>query len=337
FDFRDIYPQCRIGFEWKFPKITGDVGGKLTNLCNKFNLNNRNNNRSSEFIQRCQHVTFYLNHIKRVAKEYKINPCCKYFFYKLKGLLNNFPCNCVDTKSCYAIMKTLSEQQSIMEISSLFSQCSDYPKDLNENIYQIFKKIDETYDNLYEFIRYPNPGYYKYVNFRNGMKYLESRQYNYNDSFKDVLNYFKHTCLAYLNELNPTDSSVRSFLQYLVRDKNKGEYTFAEINAIKGIVNVAQMGATKGIHNVAKMDRIKGTDIGSQISTGISLLFFSILIIMFILYKYTPFGSYLQPRGRRLRKLMKIKNKKHKNLIDSYQNMNNELNDKHYDVGYRSI
>ncbi|GAW84408.1 variable surface protein [Plasmodium gonderi] len=327
FDFSNIFPICKIGFSWKPHSIGGNFGSHLTKLCSDFYNNQKMKNGVSSFSQQCHIVTLYLYYLSSIKSEINIQACCKFFFYKLWDLLGKYGWSCGDTKGCYEKMKIEQISTSNQEISSLFSLCSVYPIDLNEGIFQIFKRIDETYDNLSLLIRdNRNPQESKFQRFKSGMNYLESIHNMYNDTFKQLLIDFNNSYLTYLKGLlNSRYSSVKPFLSYRIKDKN-----------ITGVLNVldkkTQMHALTGTDNDRDISTDMKTNNGTQISTGICFLVFNIIIPHY--FQYTTFGSYIQPKARIVRKLMKRSNKERMSLSDSYERMYHDLNDKVYEKAY---
>ncbi|GAW83989.1 variable surface protein, partial [Plasmodium gonderi] len=216
FDFSNIFPQCTKDFRWINFTPNDHVAHKLTNLCSDFNLNHRNSENSAEFSQRCQLVTYYLEHIRKNKEKINVEPCCKYFFYKLKGLFNAYRSYCGSTKLCYEKMQRLSSDMEFKDvISPLFSLCDSNISDAVEEIFPIFEKIDYTYDNLSLLLSDKrNPSDSKFKNFKSGVNDLERIHHKYNDSFKELLILFNKYYLDYVNGLNPDDRSLYAFLSY---------------------------------------------------------------------------------------------------------------------------
>ncbi|GAW84600.1 variable surface protein, partial [Plasmodium gonderi] len=280
FDFTNIFPQCQDGFQWINFTPHGELPDKLTSLCSDFNLNYRTSHSPHPFVTDCRLVTYYLKHIQNKEKNIILNACCKYFFYKLKNLLKKFPSTCQDTKSCYEAIKSLSCQKKFNEqISPLFSLCDSKVSDSVEKIFHIFERIDYTYDNLSLLISNKrNPVDSKFKNFKSGMNYLEGFHNMYNDSFKELLINFNNYYLEYVKKLNQNDSSVKAFMSYR---SNDGDIT----GVLKVLDKKPQMHAITGTDTAIDTSTVSITNNGAQRSTGICFLFFTILIIMFILYK----------------------------------------------------
>ncbi|GAW84042.1 variable surface protein [Plasmodium gonderi] len=64
---------------------------KLTHLCSDFFPSFSNDASSFPFCNYCQLVTYYLKHIKTNEHIY-VKACCKFFFYKLWGLMKKYQC-----------------------------------------------------------------------------------------------------------------------------------------------------------------------------------------------------------------------------------------------------
>ncbi|GAW84679.1 variable surface protein, partial [Plasmodium gonderi] len=220
FDFSDIFPQCSKGYKWENHSPTDSLAQKLTPLCSKFYNSCVAGHDNSSFSSKCQLVTFYLAHIKNKKNEFQVNPCCKYFFYKLWHLLRNYPRTCGDTKKCYEKMKTLiSATNNKEEINELFSQCSNFPNDFDQDIFKIFEKLDIIYNALDAFTSKPCPAQSDLLKIRAQKAFLEERQNIYNDSFTKLLRNFNDLFKNCVKGLNGTKGCVVPFLSYVYEEE----------------------------------------------------------------------------------------------------------------------
>ncbi|GAW84338.1 variable surface protein [Plasmodium gonderi] len=68
----------------------------------------------------------------------------------------------------------------------------------------------------------------------------------------------------------------------------------------------------------------------------VTLLTFTVLIIIFILYMYTPYGSYVKPCIMKLKNMWNIKNKEQPFLVDSVEGAYKNMIGKNYLISYKS-
>ncbi|GAW84453.1 variable surface protein, partial [Plasmodium gonderi] len=229
FDFSNIFPKCRDGFQWNNVSPHGVVPNFLTKLCSNFNRDYRTVGTDVHpFAKDCQLVTYYLNHIYIKVTSIELNACCKYFFYKLKDLLSKYQWKCEDTKSCYEAMKSLSRDKEFKDqIYPLFSQCDSNLSDFNYDIYQIFKKLDVIYHALNEFKNKSCPNKSDLDKINNEKKFLERSQNKYSESFTQLLRNFNELFKTRVNELDRNKGCVKPFLSYIKEEEK-----------IKGIIKI---------------------------------------------------------------------------------------------------
>ncbi|GAW84631.1 variable surface protein, partial [Plasmodium gonderi] len=215
-DYNDIFPICAEDFNWginyqRSENITHD----LTSLCSNFYKEEGKNNLSREFSQHCQVHTLYLERIRTKIPTYKQKECCIYFYYKLNELLKKYPCNCMDDKSCYGKMESLSKKTFSDNISRIFLQCNNYINAFDESEIPMFKNLDKLYSLYNKFKRPNHPNWSDIENFIKCMVHLEGHINNYNDSFKVLLQRLNNKYIDFVKTLKETNSHESALLSYI--------------------------------------------------------------------------------------------------------------------------
>ncbi|GAW83946.1 variable surface protein [Plasmodium gonderi] len=90
---------------------------------------------------------------------------------------------------------------------------------------------------------------------------------------------------------------------------------------------------------INKIKEQEGIQKMAQVATttneaGVVLLTFSIIIIMFILFKYTRYGIYLQRKPGKLRRMMRKKYKEYLNLMNSIEKTRNDSIYRKHKISY---
>ncbi|SBT02988.1 PIR Superfamily Protein [Plasmodium ovale curtisi] len=76
---------------------------------------------------------------------------------------------------------------------------------------------------------------------------------------------------------------------------------------------------------------------GSSMSTVLSVSFVGTFFVLFLLYKFTPFSSFLRPQIQRMKRLWKNENQETKELlINNYETEDSDSENKGYNITYHS-
>ncbi|GAW83965.1 variable surface protein [Plasmodium gonderi] len=373
FNFSDIYPKCRDDFKRVYDYQYFSFKNYFSSACSDF-CNNLNIRSIVPFNSECQYLGVYLYNIDKRNKEktdsnFNLSDSCKYFYYKLKELVMRYGGNCHTAKECYDRMLIKNEKKSYKEHFS--NICKDmYSNHYHNNkLIQTLKKLEEQY-NLYDQLRSAtHPSYWDILKLKGYIKSLEECDYKNNDSFKDILSNVKNNYEVFENSLKDTQHGRTIYYSYL--------YPEPKITKVSRPTEVTVAARVIGTQKITEVNETKELWTDAGIGTNVVIFACSMLIILFILYKvknklylynvikkyityyneavisyllhnnknkamtlyfqYTPFGSYLQIREKRLRKQRKRKNNVYTRLNNSYKRINKELKDKQYEIAYRSL
>ncbi|GAW83902.1 variable surface protein [Plasmodium gonderi] len=335
FDFNGIFPECTDGFDWDTGAFRGrGDANKFTTLCSGLNLKLTTENRSTEFSELCRVLGLYLKHIETNKNEHA-QRCCKLFYYNLKkDIIDNFTLKYTGSENCYRIMTEYRRDNLDTQISSI---CLDHFVNIGNDTFKIMKNLFEIYKyiNLFETqpIQRTTTNMHK---FKSSIEKLETHLYKYKNQLKLELEKIIKRCEGYKKNWKTVLTGVHA--SYHLYDK------WIEERRIK--INEENAGAKKSNEghgetlktNVLRPKVLMHTGVDVETHTGISVgmifITFSLLIIMFILYKYTPHFSFLKPRVRKLRRVLKKNNKKNLGLMDTFDfEYKNSLDDM-YKIAY---
>ncbi|GAW84112.1 variable surface protein [Plasmodium gonderi] len=265
-------------------------------------------------------LSVYLDHINNNKATLKPEICCKYFYYKLKKLLlksNN--CNCGETYDCYKEMTQLEKDNIDTKILDI---CINYSINIDENTFKIFDKLDELVKSYNKFY-YGHKNYSDLKAFIAHMKYVEGCEFYNSESIKILLKNYDDLFKTYVNTLPKNDPKYH----YLTKDG----YINGVLNVVSGTKE--KLAVTEGQKYFASVTETH-TDFAAGSGGGICFLFFVILVIVFILYKYTPYFLFLQPWVRRLRKKLKKNYKNNLCLMDTCEFEYKNSVDNRYKTAY---
>ncbi|GAW84150.1 variable surface protein [Plasmodium gonderi] len=287
FNFTGLYPECRNEFDQCSSKMHGLLYTSYSAICSDFrnNINARlSANWKIEVI--CIQLLFYLHDI--IKKKHELNDNikarCNYFYYKLLYIVKKYGGGCGKGDECYK-----------------------YFTDIDEKTLEIMEYLDEIYNLINEFTISHNRTTDKTHKFKWWIEKLENHPYKNESNLNEELAKIILKCEEYRKNWNDkrfdywaalllTDSWMNTRKMSLNR---KASETTKSIEEHTESLETKRVGAQPLMNTVA--DDVKNTGI----SIGTVFITFSILIIIFILYKYTPYYSFIKPRVHKLRKKLK--------------------------------
>ncbi|GAW84507.1 variable surface protein [Plasmodium gonderi] len=309
FDFTGIFPNCTDNFLWGiYEHRSSNSQQDFTKLCSRFKNNVTNSDYSTHnFVQYCQVLGLYLEHIFNKKSSLEPKSCCKLFYYKLKkDIMDNFTLNCTEANNCY--MKMI-EQTGVNISNEILGVCKDYFVHVDTDALKIMENLFEIYKDINLFnTNSSQRTTTKMHPFKSSIEKLEKHPDKYKSQLKTEFEKIIEICKGY--KKNWTYAPI-SHAASLLSDK--------WIDETRKKINGEDTGETRSNErhretlqtNVLEAEALMGTMTEGETHTGISIgtifITFSILIIMFILYKYTPYFSFLKPRERKLRRLHKNK------------------------------
>ncbi|GAW84604.1 variable surface protein [Plasmodium gonderi] len=249
FDFKDIFPTCLKSFNMHSSEAIND-DYILKNTCTMIIMYlERRQGISESFIAKCKELVLYLDYIENNLPLNNIKPCCNYFNFKLKYLLNHYYCPDKSTQNAYNIIINQKVQKNFRSVPKV---CQQYIDELTVDNFENFNDLNKLYNSLKilgsdtYICPYNNEYFNKYTNLLN--KWQDVKQ----ASFCTVLDLFK---LEYIKE-NEADP----------QNKDVSEHTHSQID-VSGPIYSSMLTHTR------------------ETFLTITIITFAISTIIFILYK----------------------------------------------------
>ncbi|GAW84033.1 variable surface protein [Plasmodium gonderi] len=334
FDFNGIFPVCTDGFNWDKEAYRGEPdANKFTSLCSGFYIQESKGNRSTDFSKLCRVLALYLKYIG-AKEEYVRKNCCKLFYYKLKKdiidifLKNEYP----EANVCYQKMIDYRKNGLDIQISNI---CKDDFVNIDVDSCKIMENLFEIYNyiNLFKSNSYQRTTQ-KMRDFMSCIKKLETHSDKYKNRLKEELDKIIKICVQYRNNWEGWHKSASDLLTESWIEKRR-IYFNGEAAKTKSIHVQTQTLESTVFDSQASMS----TDTGGETSTGINIgmvfITFSIFIMIIILYKYTPYFSFLKPRVRKIRRRLNKNNKNNLDLMYSFDVEYKNLIHDRYNMAYK--
>ncbi|GAW84144.1 variable surface protein [Plasmodium gonderi] len=318
FDFTGIFPTCTENFSWGvLDHRSGSTAHHFTELCSDFkNVVTENDSNIGNFVQYCRILGIYLEHIDN--NKHKLNPeaCCKYFYYRLnKDILDKYKCNCGGTQKCYE--KMAEQEKSSKFMTKISNICKDHFVNIDTDALKIMENLGEIYNCINIFKTNRNRTTSNMHLFKRYIEELEKNSYKYKSQLKKELEKIIKKCEDYIREWE-ADKNFAKHASDLLTHKNWINERKRKLNGevqktTNSVVKQIQTSEFNVLVNKTLMSHMKEDVANTGINIGTIFIRFSVLIIIFILYKYTPYLSFLKPRVRKLRRRL---NKNNKNNLD---------------------
>ncbi|GAW84294.1 variable surface protein [Plasmodium gonderi] len=306
--FKDIFPEVKSYYHsLLYLMIQSPVNRALKQPCNDISaeftpyaiLNN-------VFSTSCIKLGLYLHELKN-RKEDTRKPYCNFYIYELKREARNKSPN---VNSFDDLHKKLTDASSKTDVL-IPDVCKEYVSIMNDDVYEIFKMFDELYDNFKSLKdkKKNNKDQYVKLCVETYDKFSKIDKTKFNNTIDEELDKFKREFNSYLQK------------EPICKGDNASENCFLGNLGISAIT----------------VEALSGDTLSPVTWTSTGILFFAIIIIIFIVYKYTAYGSYIRPRRRKLKNIWKRKNKKYYGLMNLFeQSQKNIIQNKH-NILYNSV
>ncbi|GAW84476.1 variable surface protein [Plasmodium gonderi] len=299
--FEDIFSTSMLDYDKQARNAGNLVDPKLEVSCTTIQTSLNASYLVNFFKSDCKRLIHYLDYIEHTKSSDK-KRSCNYFNYLLKGVLTDSKCDMKNSKEAYKKMIELTKTGDVKKVSDV---CITYFEDIDEDIYSVLKHLNELY--LYFIMN----GNICPLNTDCFNKYKELSKMCIsakNDSFCVLLNNFMQKNIEnMMQNINIMEQKIKN-MEQIIEEK--------ELPAIP-------------YHAYF-------TNTPTVILTLIIMLF-TVLMITFFLYKYTPLGSFLQPTVSKIRNIWNNKNKDHLNIMDSSEFSHNDLFHNKYGIGWNYI
>ncbi|GAW84192.1 variable surface protein [Plasmodium gonderi] len=267
-------------------------------VCNNFYINIQIKGCWQQNFQQkfCIPLGFYLNHIEqnKSNKDFNVQANCRYFYYKLRDLVKKCKGNCINNKNCYDVFRDVWKRRT--RLINVPDICKEVVKDMciiEEALSDVFYYLDELYRTLNELKRNRNSCEHYKDKCEEHIGRLRNCDFSGNLSLMKVIEKFEK---EYYRECPMPVVPVT--IQYpnpdiLINGKKKATSPGVMIDTLTGTVEEATTNA------------LNSTLTGK--GTGVIVLPFIMLTIVFVLYKYTRYGSLLQLGVKALKCMLKKK------------------------------
>ncbi|GAW84086.1 variable surface protein [Plasmodium gonderi] len=300
--FKDIFPTCQDNYNIStFEALKKNkhlyhtkIEPACKNISRKFTPGARGNN---TFHTSCDKLGYYLYKIKG-KNEKNRKHYCEFFIYELKREVKNKVYNIPKFVDVYNQLMNAYKDAKLEDIDV----CNEYVSLMDDELlYQIFEMFDKLYKN-FKYLKNENRDKDKNLNecVKVYDEIIKKDKKEYNNFVQNELEKFKSDFHKYLRKIS-----------YNTEDK---------------LLTSSLMISPEKI----RAEKISGNIASPVTWTSTIVLFFAILIIIFIVYNYTSFGSYFLRRRRKLRNKWYTKNKKHYELMNLFEeSQKNIIQNKH--------
>ncbi|GAW84149.1 variable surface protein [Plasmodium gonderi] len=342
FDINGIFPTCTDVFDWNIHAIRRqDMANNFTQLCSNFYNNEMPGKHSTAFSQVCRVLGLYLNHIQVNVEVSKKKDWCKLFYYKLKkDIIEKYPLEKYPgAKEYYQKMTEIYNRKFETRISNI---CLKYFVNIDKDTYKTLEYLFEIYNCINVFksnIKRTTENMRKFKGF---IEKLEGHPYKYKKQLKGELEKILNICDAYIREW-AADKDFAKHASDLLTRKNwieKRKSKLEELDKETLIRHGTDDAKNLEIEQPKVMDtpdlmrHVTDDVTNNGISIGTVFITFSILIIMFILYKYTTYFSFLQPNVRKLKRKLNKNNKNNLDIMYPFDVEQKNLIDDRYKIAY---
>ncbi|GAW84457.1 variable surface protein [Plasmodium gonderi] len=332
-NFDGIFPQCVYDFivaQDAYVKIGQTLG--LSFVCDNFGNAVKKNNKSSDFLFPCTNLgrcLYYIN-LKR-----NNDRCCKYFSYKFKELMKNKYNKCVTIKDCYQKLKNAKKNEKMSDILGI---CEGHIIEIDDDTYEIFNYLEKLYETVY---KVTSKGYSCWRTeenmYKKYMTHLKSCKYKNDADFRDMLTMLNTRYIEICSSLEKIELFPRT-PEAIPSQAQEG-------NPVNTTATVESEIVVKDIKQAEKTSPLRGTNshqavitkvgIISSTDTRFVILPFTISIIVFILYKYTRWGSFIQSRMRKIKNMfIKNENNEYRDIMDSFEKKYDVSKNRRHHISY---
>ncbi|GAW84232.1 variable surface protein [Plasmodium gonderi] len=305
--FKDIFPRCKTYYNSLTYNMNGGrvqiaLKGPCNDISAEFTPDKYVNN---VFYVPCEKLGLYLHELKNMKEDTR-KPYCNFYIYELKREARN---KSPKVNSFDDLHKKLIDSYSKTGVR-IPDVCKEYVSIMNDDVYEIFKMFDELYDH-FKSLKHVRQNREQYVKLcvQTYEKFSEIDKTNFNNIIDEELDRFKREFNSYLQK------------EPICRGDN------ASANCFLGNLGI----------NAITPEALSGDTASPMTWTSTGILSFAIIIIIFIVYKYTAYGSYLRPRKRKLKNMWNRKNKKHYELMNLFEQSHKNIIQNKHNILYNSV
>ncbi|GAW84491.1 variable surface protein [Plasmodium gonderi] len=335
--FDIIFPECRIDFNKTITDWSNfnNIRAELYALCNDFLKTFVKYEQMHNFTLQtsCTGLGLFLYYIAYKNKSnasYK-ELACKYFNYKLQDMLKNYEFIDNDPKTGYNNLKQYWAKLTKNDTSFL-DICNNVLHNLEASAFDIFKYFDKLYfflpliknDNLCS----ENAG--KFKGYVNNLKVYVSE----NNSIRTLLNNLIRDYNGRIHKSALCDNDL-SLVEISVTESSEREISVPEISVPE--ISVPKSSPKgNGIKDNMMIQAIQIKHSGLSIGIWVGIVVFSsaILIMAYIIYKYTRNALFIRRRVKKLKKLLNINIENRNNVMGSSEEIYKNRINMQYKIAY---
>ncbi|GAW83986.1 variable surface protein [Plasmodium gonderi] len=303
YNFKDMFPKCTEAFNSLTDETKLKSGfDKFMQPCIKFTTSVIKDRATvNKILFDCISLYIYLQHIEQNEKE-EVNKIasCNYLYYQIKIFTENYRYECASTREFLKRMKDADIRKTI-DYNICDIRKDDF-KEIDEDLHLTLSYLDKVSGVSYH-AKNGKLSCHLINAFEEYLKLLDKSKSKYNTSFVEVLKFFNDKYKTHIGKL-PNCASANVELKHSTKSGTDIQVSVARNKEMtEEIITAMSAGCTQGMR------------------TGFVLLCFSIIIIIiFILYKYTRCSSFVQPSIMKLKRMfMKNENKDYRDTMDSFE------------------
>ncbi|SBT72739.1 Plasmodium vivax Vir protein, putative [Plasmodium ovale] len=282
FNYLSSFPTSKDDFD----KVTQNPENSHLDICEVIKKHFHDSDDGQKFSVPCQKITIYLNHLKGIYTSRNISEACKYLNYKINEEVKKLKKSSYNTEQFY-INLILKYKEHGYDMNTICPGIVDYlsedvfakVKDLSNMYYKINKLRKITGASSAEDCNGVKDSLTLYTSYKNGCANRST------DSFCRALEGFKSYYYLYMG-------TVLNKCPQLEKTSSSFEITLEGEHGESGLPGGVQADDDEHTPD-SDLDSLKAYTLISF------LLVLIISFILFILYKFTPFGSWLRPQLRR--------------------------------------
>ncbi|SCA83570.1 Plasmodium vivax Vir protein, putative [Plasmodium vivax] len=340
-----------------YEERTKNTGKLHVNKCNYVKRHFDRENDYNQYFSTCQKIAIFIEYLKVNDNIGDKNITCKHLNYLINSQIRKFNHPPYETQEFY--MKIIEEYET--QGYPLKTVCNGFIEHLEKDI---FEKIQKLYNLYYEFHKFKNLNtspreckkFSEYVQLYVG--YMKDCEDKSQEAFCEALKKFSLYCYAYNNILIDCPQERSSLLSYTLKEYTVGdvvdddgedpaegskENDESDPNAQHHMGLVGQHGLLHDRSSGFSEDRVDAPPDNSSGSNGssngtiIPISLVGTFCSLFLLYKFTPIRSMIDPRIRKTKKTLENPMQRSDELNPHDHNDYFTIVDiNRYNVGYQS-
>ncbi|GAW84416.1 variable surface protein, partial [Plasmodium gonderi] len=236
--------------------------------------------------------------------------------------------NCINEKNCYHILRTPRKNVTLINVPHICNEVVEEMKNIEEDLSHVFYYLDELYGTLDALNGDTNVCNRYNEQCKEYIARLRNCDFSANSSLMSVIDKFEEEyykiCPKPVVPVSIQEPKQKSLIDQRTEKPISGAM-IQQINKTSTRSQTMQETTTSAI-----MDTVTGT------GTGVIVVPFIMLAIVFVLFKYSPYGSFLKASVKPLRRMLKKNYINQNDLMNSFEETYKNSVDKKYQIVYSS-